>query len=69
MVHGAEESLRHVMRMVEERALIYTVATAQAIPEGLLKAGYELETIPELFVWVGKSGVVNCRRSRGFRFL
>jgi len=69
MVHGAEASLRHVMRMVEESALISingkrlpvnpqsicvhgdnadAVATAQAIREGLLKAGYKLATIPEL---------------------
>jgi len=69
MVHGAEASLRHVMRMVEESALISingkripvnpqsicvhgdnadAVATAQAIRDGLQKAGYRLATIPEL---------------------
>ncbi len=69
MVHGAEASLKHVMRMVEERALISingkripvnpqsicvhgdnaeAVATAQAIREGLLKAGFELVSIPRL---------------------
>jgi len=69
MIHGAEASLQHVMRMVEESALISingkripvnpqsicvhgdnadAVATAQAIRDGLLKAGYELATIPEL---------------------
>ena len=69
MIHGAEASLKHVMRMVEESALISingkripvnpqsicvhgdnadAVATAQAIRDGLLKAGYELATIPEL---------------------
>ena len=69
MIHGAEASLAHVMRMVEESALISingkripvnpqsicvhgdnadAVATAQAIRDGLLKAGYELATIPEL---------------------
>ena len=69
MVHGAQASLEHVMRMVEESALISingkripvnpqsicvhgdnadAVATAQAIREGLLKAGYALATIPEL---------------------
>lgn len=69
MVHGAQASLEHVMRMVEESALISingkripvnpqsicvhgdnadAVATAQAIREGLLKAGYALSTIPEL---------------------
>ena len=69
MVHGAQASLEHVMRMVEESALISingkripvnpqsicvhgdnedAVATAQAIREGLLKAGYKLATIPEL---------------------
>ena len=69
MIHGAQASLEHVMRMVEESALISitgkripvnpqsicvhgdnadAVATAQAIREGLLKAGYALATIPEL---------------------
>ncbi|MBS1228438.1 MAG: LamB/YcsF family protein [Proteobacteria bacterium] len=69
MVHGAQQSLEHVMRMVEESALISitgkripvnpqsicvhgdnadAVATALAIREGLLKAGYSLATIPEL---------------------
>ena len=69
MVHGAEASLQHVMRMVEESALISingkripvnpqsicvhgdnadAVATAQAIRDGLQKAGYRLATIPEL---------------------
>lgn len=69
MIHGAENSLKHVMRMVEERALISingkrlpvnpqsicvhgdnadAVATAQAIGDGLVKAGYALATIPEL---------------------
>ena len=69
MIHGAQQSLEHVMRMVEESALISingkripvnpqsicvhgdnadAVATAQAIREGLLKAGYALATIPEL---------------------
>jgi UPF0271 protein len=69
MVHGAEASLAHVMRMVEERALISingkripvnpqsicvhgdnadAVATAQALRDGLAKAGYSLVTIPEL---------------------
>lgn len=69
MIHGALASLEHVMRMVEESALISingkripvnpqsicvhgdnddAVATAQAIREGLLKAGYALATIPEL---------------------
>lgn len=69
MIHGAEASLRHVMRMVEESALISingkripvnpqsicvhgdnadAVATAQAIRDGLLKAGYKLATLPEL---------------------
>ena len=69
MIHGAQQSLEHVMRMVEESALISingkripvnpqsicvhgdnadAVATAQAIRDGLLKAGYELATIPEL---------------------
>ena len=69
MVHGAEASLQHVMRMVEESALISingkrlpvnpqsicvhgdnadAVATAQAIRDGLLKAGYGLVSIPEL---------------------
>ena len=69
MVHGAEASLAHVMRMVEESALISVtgkripvnpqsicvhgdnadaVATAQALRDGLEKAGYSLVTIPEL---------------------
>jgi len=69
MIHGAEHSLRHVMRMVEERALISingkripvnpqsicvhgdnadAVATALAIRDGLLKAGYQLAGIPDL---------------------
>ncbi len=69
MVHGAEASLQHVMRMVEESALISingkripvnpqsicvhgdgaeAVATARALREGLLKAGYRLAPLPEL---------------------
>lgn len=69
MVHGAEASLAHVMRMVEESALISVtgkripvnpqsicvhgdnaeaVATAQALRDGLSKAGFKLVTIPEL---------------------
>jgi UPF0271 protein len=69
MIHGADASLSHVMRMVEESALISingkriavnpqsicvhgdnadAVATAQAIRDGLLKAGFALVTIPEL---------------------
>ena len=69
MIHGAEASLAHVMRMVEESALISingkripvnpqsicvhgdnaeAVEVAQAIREGLAKAGYTLATIPEL---------------------
>ncbi|MDR2113391.1 MAG: LamB/YcsF family protein [Candidatus Accumulibacter sp.] len=69
MVHGAEASLAHVMRMVEEQALVSVngkripvkpqsicvhgdnaeaVATAQALRDGLTKAGYLLVTIPEL---------------------
>jgi UPF0271 protein len=69
MIHGAQASLAHVMRMVEESALISingkripvnpqsicvhgdnadAVATAQAIRDGLLKAGYELVGIPAL---------------------
>ncbi len=69
MIHGAAASLAHVMRMIEESALISingrklpvnpqsicvhgdnedAVATAEAIRKGLLKAGYELVTIPEL---------------------
>jgi UPF0271 protein len=69
MIHGAEDSLRHVMRMVEERALISitgkripvnpqsicvhgdnvdAVATAQAIRDGLIQAGFRLAGIPEL---------------------
>ena len=70
MVHGAEASLAHVMRMVEEQALVSingkripvepqsicvhgdnaeAVATAQALREGLEKAGYTMVTIPEVF--------------------
>jgi UPF0271 protein len=69
MVHGAEASLAHVMRMIEESALVSVtgkripvnpqsicvhgdnadaVATAQALRDGLMKAGYSLVTIPEL---------------------
>jgi UPF0271 protein len=69
MVHGAEASLAHVMRMVEESALVSVtgkripvnpqsicvhgdnadaVATAQALRDGLVKAGFSLVTIPEL---------------------
>jgi UPF0271 protein len=69
MIHGAEASLAHVMRMVEESALISitgkripvnpqsicvhgdnaeAVATAQALRDGLSKAGFSLVTIPEL---------------------
>ena len=69
MVHGAEASLAHVMRMVEEQALVSingkripvepqsicvhgdnaeAVATAQALRDGLTRAGYLLATIPEL---------------------
>lgn len=69
MIHGAEASLVHVLRMVEESALISingkripvnpqsicvhgdnaeAVAVAQAIRDGLTKAGYTLVTIPEL---------------------
>jgi UPF0271 protein len=69
MIHGAQASLEHVMRMVEESALISingkrlpvnpqsicvhgdnadAVATAQAIRDGLLAAGYQLVGIPEL---------------------
>ena len=69
MIHGAQASLEHVMRMVEESALISingkripvnpqsicvhgdnadAVATAQAIHDGLLKAGFKLAGIPEL---------------------
>jgi len=69
MVHGAEASLQHVMRMVEESALISingkrlpvnpqsicvhgdnadAVATAQAIRDGLTRAGYTLASLPEL---------------------
>ena len=71
MIHGAQNSLQHVMRMVEESALISingkrlpvnpqsicvhgdnadAVATAQAIRDGLLKAGYRLGTIPALVI-------------------
>ncbi|MDR0577012.1 MAG: 5-oxoprolinase subunit PxpA [Candidatus Accumulibacter sp.] len=69
MIHGAEASLAHVMRMVEEQALVSVngkripvkpqsicvhgdnaeaVATAQALRDGLARAGYQLATIPEL---------------------
>jgi len=69
MIHGAQASLEHVMRMVEESALISingkripvnpqsicvhgdnadAVATAQAIRDGLLKAGFALAGIPQL---------------------
>ena len=69
MVHGAEASLAHVMRMVEEQALVSingnripvepqsicvhgdnaeAVATAQALRDGLTRAGYLLATIPDL---------------------
>ena len=69
MVHGAQASLQHVMRMIEESALISingkripvkpqsicvhgdnadAVATAQAIRDGLLKAGFSLTGIPDL---------------------
>ena len=69
MIHGAEASLAHVMRMVEEQALVSingkripvepqsicvhgdnaeAVATAQALREGLTRAGYRLATLPEL---------------------
>ena len=69
MIHGAEASFAHVLRMVEENALISingkripvnpqsicvhgdnaeAVAVAQAIRDGLTKAGYTLVTIPEL---------------------
>ncbi len=69
MIHGAKESLTHVQRMVEEKALISitgkripvnpqsicvhgdgadAVATAKAINEGLVRAGYTLVGIPEL---------------------
>jgi UPF0271 protein len=69
MIHGARQSCEHVMRMVEESALISingkripvnpqsicvhgdnadAVATAQAIREGLLEAGYALVGIAEL---------------------
>ena len=69
MIHGAEASLRHVMRMVEESALVSingkrlpvnpqsicvhgdgaeAVATAQALRDGLIKAGFKLATLPEL---------------------
>jgi UPF0271 protein len=71
MIHGPEASLQHVMRMVQESALISingkripvnpqsicvhgdgaeAVATAQALREGLLTAGYQLATLPELVV-------------------
>ena len=74
MIHGAEASLRHVMRMVEESALVSingkrlpvnpqsicvhgdnadAVATAQAIRDGLVKAGFALVTIPELAAGAG----------------
>ena len=69
MIHGAEASLAHVMRMIEAQALISingkripvkpqsicvhgdgpdAVATARAIREGLLAAGYAMATIPQL---------------------
>ena len=69
MIHGAQASLAHVLRMVEESALISingkripvnpqsicvhgdnaeAVTVAQAIRDGLTKAGYTLVTIPEL---------------------
>ena len=69
MIHGAEASLAHVMRMVAEQALVSingkripvepqsicvhgdnaeAVATAQALREGLTRAGYRLATLPEL---------------------
>jgi UPF0271 protein len=69
MVHGAQASLAHVMRMIEESALVSVtgkripvnpqsicvhgdnadaVATAQALRDGLMKAGYSLVTIAEL---------------------
>ena len=71
MIHGAQQSLAHVMRMVEESALISingkripvnpqsicvhgdnadAVATAQAIRDGLLAAGYKLVGISDLAV-------------------
>jgi len=71
MIHGAQASLDHVMRMVEEGALISingkripvnpqsicvhgdnadAVATAQAIRDGLLKAGCQLVSVAELAV-------------------
>ncbi len=70
MVHGAEASLQHVLRMVQEKALISingkripanpqsicvhgdnaeAVATAKALREGLMKAGYQMATIPEIY--------------------
>jgi UPF0271 protein len=69
MIHGAEASLAHVMRMVEEQALVSidgkripvkpesicvhgdnaeAVATAEALRDGLTRAGCQLVTIPEL---------------------
>ena len=69
MIHGAEASLAHVMRMVEEQALVSingkripvkpqsicvhgdnaeAVATAQALRDGLTRAGYRLATIPAM---------------------
>ncbi|MDR2787637.1 MAG: LamB/YcsF family protein [Candidatus Accumulibacter sp.] len=69
MIHGAEASLAHVLRMVEEQALVSingkripvkpqsicvhgdnaeAVATAQALRDGLTKAGHILATIPEV---------------------
>ena len=69
LIHGADASLQHVMRMVEESALISingkripvnpqsicvhgdnadAAATAQAIRDGLQKAGYQMATIPDL---------------------
>ena len=69
MIHGAEASLAHVLRMVEEQALVSVngkripvkpdsicvhgdgaeaVATAEALRDGLTRAGHVLATIPEL---------------------
>ncbi|MDR1163996.1 MAG: 5-oxoprolinase subunit PxpA [Candidatus Accumulibacter sp.] len=69
MIHGAQASLEHVMRIVGESALISingkripvnpqsicvhgdneeAVATAKALREGLLAAGYALLPLPEL---------------------
>lgn len=76
MIHGAEASLAHVMRMVEESALVSisgkripvnpqsicvhgdnaeAVATAQALRDGLQKAGYTLATLPELVERAGQA--------------